>query len=92
MIIELQPTQVYIGLMITGLFIGIGSAIGSVIVKVWLEPRIEKWRDLQAKITEKITKKPDVKDSVIFKRLVVQNQPPQIPIMPKRGRPKKMKD
>lgn len=83
MIIELQPISVLIGLAITGLFTGIGVAIGGVIVKVWIEPRVAKWQDLHKKISEQIVKKPDLKDSVIFKKLVVQKRKP--------GRPKKRK-
>ena len=67
MIVEVQPISVLMGLAVTGLFTGIGVAIGGVIVKVWLEPRITKWQNLHSKISEQI-KKPDLSESVLFKK------------------------
>jgi hypothetical protein len=83
--VTVEPMNIYLGAMILGLFTGIGLALGTVIVKIWIEPRITKWQELHKKISEQITKKPDLKDSVLFKKLVVQDKP-------KRGRPKKTKD
>lgn len=42
MIFELQSWSVYLGLAIAGTFTGIGVSIGSVIVKHFIEPKIEK--------------------------------------------------
>jgi hypothetical protein len=88
MIIELQPISVLIGLAITGLFTGIGVAIGGVIVKVWIEPRVAKWQESHKKIAEQIIKKPDLKESVIFRKRVVQEIPKP---KPKRKTRKKRK-
>jgi len=41
--IIIQPTSVYIGLAITGIFTGLGVAVGGSINKLWLEPKLKRF-------------------------------------------------
>ena len=41
----IQPINIYISVIIMGLFTGIGVAIGEVIVEIWLKPKLIKWKE-----------------------------------------------
>ena len=51
--IQLEPMQIYIGLAITGIFIGLGNAIGQWIFKKHLLTRYEKLKKIVIKKKEK---------------------------------------
>lgn len=40
--------MVYLDLAVTGVFTGLGVAIGSTITKLWIEPKLQEWKDKKA--------------------------------------------
>lgn len=55
-VFELQPIHVYIASAIGGIFLGMGSAVGAVIVELWIKPRLKHWRKKHKEVMMKIVK------------------------------------